>query len=195
MDEITSILRTVKDADVTHILAHRITTSRHRRALKRIAGYEHFDQRALILARPDHIVCVLGKADRPYVRYLSHLGLGPMSDRIIELDEWSGDGSGRTLASMLISGAESLRTIRELIPPDNRVVLDTYYAASVEFDLAAALEDVLGKPVHVVGRNAEIVRWANLKDLVYGVARELSILWHPGRGSSFKHIPTAFLPT
>lgn len=181
MDQITSILRTLEDTKVTHIFTHHITTFIHRGALERVLpGYEHFDQRALILARPDDIVCVVGNVDQRYVHYLLSLGLGPKGDRIIGLDVESGDDPGGTLASMLLRSAKPLRAIRELIPDSNRVVLDTYHAASVEFDLAAALEDVMGKPVPVLGGNADIVARANLKHLVYGRAYELFIPMAPG---------------
>lgn len=181
MEDITSILHALNDTEVTHIFTHHITTSIHRGALEgRLPGYWHFDQRALILARPDDIVCVAGHVDRGYVHYLSGVGLGPEGDHIIELDAESSDDPNRTLASMLLRSAKTLREIRELIPERNRVVLNAYHASSVEFDLAAALEEVLGRPVRVQGGNADIVARANLKHLVYGRALELSIPMAPG---------------
>jgi len=151
MDEITSILRTVEDTAVTYIFTHHITALVHRDALETyLPGYEHYDQRALILARPDDIVCVAGNVDQRYVRYLSSLGLGPKGDRIIELETESGDDSDRTPASILLRSPKPLRAIRQLIPDRNRVVLNPYLASSAEFDLGAALEDVLGKQVEAV---------------------------------------------
>ena len=181
MDQITSILRTIEDTEVPHIFTHHITTSIHKAALERgLPGYKHFDQRAMILARPDDIVCIAGHIDQRYVHYLSSLGLGPKGDRIIELDAESGDDPDKTLASMLLSSPKLLRTIRELIPDRNRVVLNPYLASSAEFDLGAALEDVLGKQVLVLGGNADIVARANLKHLTHAKARDLAIPMAPG---------------
>lgn len=181
MDEIISILRMLGDTEVTHIFTHHITALVHRNALETyLPGYEHYDQRALILARPDDIVCVAGNVDQRYVHYLSSLGLGPKGDRIIELDAESGDDTDRTLASMLLRSPKPRRAIRELIPDSNCVVLNPYLASSAEFDLAAALEDVLGKPVRVLGGNADIVARANLKHLAHAKAHELAIPMAPG---------------
>jgi Pre ATP-grasp domain len=181
MDEITSILRTLEDTEVTHIFTHHVTALVHRNALETyLPGHEHYDQRALILARPDDIVCVAGNVDQRYVHYLSSLGLGPKGDRIIEIKAESGDDPDRTLASMLLRSAKSLRAMRELTPNSNRVVLHPYLASSAEFDLAAALENVLGKPVLVLGGNADIVARANLKHLAHAKAHELAIPMAPG---------------
>jgi hypothetical protein len=181
MDQITSILRTIENTEVTHIFTHHITALVHRNALETyLPGYEHYDQRALILARPDDIVCVGGNIDRRYVHYLSSLGLGPKGDHIIEIELEAGDDAGRTLASMLLRNAKWLRAIRELIPDRNRVVLNPYLASSAEFDLAAVLEDALGKPILVLGGNAEIVARANLKHLVHAKAHDLAIPMAPG---------------
>jgi hypothetical protein len=81
---------------------------------------------------------------------------------------------------MLLCSPKLLCRIRELIPGSNRVVLNPYLASSAEFDLAASLEDVLGKRVLVLGGNADIVARANLKHLAYGRARELFISMAPG---------------
>ncbi len=181
MDEITSILRTLEDTEVTQIFTHHITALVQRNALETyLPGYKHYDQRALILARPDDIVCVVGNVDRRYVDYLSSLGLGPNGDRIIEIKAEFGDDPDRTLASMLLRNAKPLRAIRELIPDRNRVVLNPYLASSAEFDLAAVLEDALGKPIRVLGGNADIVARANLKHLAHAKAYELAVPLAPG---------------
>ena len=181
MNDITSIFRVLDETEVTHIFTHHVTALVHRNALEAyLPGHEHYDQRALILARPDDIVCVAGSVDRRYLHYLSSLGLGPRSENLIELPSESGDDSDRTLSDMLCRSSTPLRAIRELIPGGNCVVLNPYLASSAEFDLAVELEDVLGKPVRVLGGNADIVARANLKHIVYGKALELSIPMAPG---------------
>jgi hypothetical protein len=181
MDEITTVLRWLEDAQTTHVFIHHVTALAHRNALERyLPGYEHYAQRALIVARPDDIVCVVGSIDRRYVHCLSNLGLGPKADHIIGIQREAGGDAGRTLAGMLRGNANSHRAIRELIPDKNRVVLNPYLASSAEFDFAAALEEVLGKPVLVLGGNAETVARANLKHFAHTKAQELGIPMAPG---------------
>jgi hypothetical protein len=54
-------------------------------------------------------------------------------------------------------------------------VLNPYLASSDEFELAAALKEVLEKPVHVLGGNPDIVARGNLKHLAYTKACEFRI--------------------
>lgn len=181
MVEITSILQTLEGSEVTHIFTHHVTALIHRYALEEfLPGCDHYDQRALILARADDIVCVAGTVDRRYVHYLSGLGLGPRGDHIIELGIESGDDSGRTLADMLLERETPLRVVCQLIPANTRVVLNPYLLSSVELDLATVLANMLGKPVRVLGGNAEIIMHGNLKHLAQAKAEELAIPTAPG---------------
>ena len=181
MDEITSILRILEGYEVTHIFTHHVTKLVHQYALETyLPGYKHFDQRALILARPDDIVCVAGTVDQRYIHYLSSLGIGPRGDHIMELVIECGDDSDKTFANLLLDRLTPHGGLHQLIPANNRVVLNPYFASSIEFDLAASLESILGKSVRVLGGNVDIIERGNLKHLAHAKAQELAIPIAPG---------------
>lgn len=180
MREMRSIVSTLGGSGVTQVFTHHITSAADIGVLKAVTpGYKHFDQRALLLARPDDIVCVRGTVDETYVEFLSQLGLGPKRDHIVELGVSAGDEE-TMLPDLLRRNSEALESICQRIPSKNRVVLNPYSVAKVEFVVAAELEKRLEKPVHVLGGNPEIVAYANLKHLVHAKAHERGIPVAPG---------------
>jgi hypothetical protein len=76
--------------------------------------------------------------------------------------------------------AKVLNKICSLVPENNTVVLNSYYASSWEWQFAAELQQRLGKPVHVLGGKPDILEDANLKHYVHGKAQELGVPVAPG---------------
>lgn len=174
------ITGTLGGSGVTHIFAHHCTSCVRKTVLEAYApGYQHVDQRALLLARPDDVVCVVGAVDPAYLEFLSSLGLGPQPDHLIELSVGGGK-TDITLPCLLMRDSKALTRICDLLPTTNSIVLNPYYASAVELELATVLQRLVGKPIHVLGGNPGIVESANLKHFVHGKALELHIPVAPG---------------
>ncbi len=177
----SSIIDTLGGSEATHIFLHHITSGIHLGVLKAYApGYPHLDQRALLLARPDDVVCIVGEVDRTYLQFLASLGLGPRPENLIELGVRSDEEAEAILPQLLMRDAKALDRICDLVPKKNTVFLNSYYASPVEWEFAAEIQQRLGKPVHVLGGNPAIVTAANLKHSVYDKARELNVPVAPG---------------
>jgi len=132
MREMRSMVSTLGGSGITQVFTHHITSAVDMRVLKATTpGYQHFDQRALLLARPGDIVCVRGTVDETYVEFLSQLGLGPKRDHIVELGVSAGDEE-TMLPDLLRRNSEALESICQRIPSKNRVVLNPYSVAKVE---------------------------------------------------------------
>ncbi len=176
-----SIVDTLGGSDVTHIFTHHVTSAFNLGVLKAYApGYQHIDQRALLPARPSDVVCIVGEVDRAYLQLLSRLELGPKRDHLIELCVRSGDEVDVPLARLLMRNTKVLDKICRLVPENNTVVLNPYYASSWEWQFAAEIQQRLGKPVHVLGGKPDIIEVANLKHYVHDKSQELGVPVAPG---------------
>jgi Pre ATP-grasp domain len=140
-----------------------------------LPGLDLDDQRALLMARRQDVVCTLDPAEDAYLDYLESVGIGPARERIVTLPAGSGDADKLGLPGRLASDPGTLRRIAELIPPDAAAVLEPYIATEAEFALARALGAACGREVAVLGGNAEIVERANRKHEVRALAQELGI--------------------
>lgn len=177
----TSILETLGGSEVTHIFTHHWTSGFNLEVLKAYApGYQHVDQRALLLARPDDVVCIVGGVDQAYLQFLSLLELGPKRDHLIELPVKSGGEAEMPLTQLLMRDSKALDTICRLVSKKSIVILNPYYASPLEWQCATEMQRRFSKPVHVLGGNPATVENANLKHFMHGKARELGIPVAPG---------------
>jgi hypothetical protein len=176
-----SIVETLGDADVAQIFLHHCTSWVDLGVLRAYApGYQHFDQRALLLARANDIVCVAGNVEPAYVRFLSRLGLGPSRNRLIPLSARSAEGQEATLTEMILQDEQALETICGLVSKQKSVVIHPYYASPVEWELATELRRRLNQSVHVLGGDPATVARVNLKHHIHLKARELGVPVAPG---------------
>jgi hypothetical protein len=135
-------------------------------------GLEVDDQRALLVARQQDIVCTLNPIEAAYLDYLEENEIGPARKHIITVPA---DVNGLRLPDRLASNPEALRRLAALIPRDTDAVLEPYIATTAEFSLAQALSMVLRREVPVLGGSADVVERANRKHEVRALAQELGI--------------------
>jgi hypothetical protein len=139
-------------------------------------GNEHYDQRALLLAEPGDLVCVLGTADAAYVRYLEEVGLGPGPGHVVAVGAGPGGAAatGATLTQALLRDDRALVRVGELGAADLPVRLEPFVAGPDEQGLAERLGSVLGREVDLLGEPVATER-AGRKDLQRRWAQELGI--------------------
>jgi hypothetical protein len=140
-----------------------------------LPGLDLDDQRALLMARRQDVVCTLNPAEDAYLDYLDSIGIGPARERIITLPAGSGDANNLGLPGRLASDPGTLQHIAELIPPETAAVLEPYIATEAEFALARTLGAARGGEVTVLGGNAEVVERANRKHEVRALVQELGL--------------------
>lgn len=173
---ISSIIETLGGASITQIFVHGITS------LGRIAeldatlpGFEMYPERALVFARSDDLVCVLGRVDNQYLQFLSSLEIGPRDGNVIVASEDIHENRGANLSDVLGDNYDALLTIRRLIKRNKKIVLNPYITSQCEFKLAAVLETVLNRKVHLLGGKPDIVDYSNYKHNVKTKALELAV--------------------
>ncbi|MFO0795234.1 MAG: hypothetical protein U0586_14380 [Candidatus Brocadiaceae bacterium] len=162
--------------EAIHIFVHDITSRDGTQDLNAtLPGARRYDQRALLMARAEDIVCLHGAVDKEYLDYLSTLGVGPHRDRVVVTAD-----NGLTLPEALRQDRAALEHICTLVPLRRSVVLNPYIASPREFVLAAELERLLGRRIPVLGGNHDIVARANRKDVVLKEACARGVPVAPG---------------
>ena len=162
--------------DAIHIFVHNITSRDNTQSLDSVLpGARRYDQRALLIAQAEDIVCLHGEVDDEYLNYLSTLGIGPQRDRVVVTAD-----NGATLPEALVKDRASLDHIRTLVPLHLDVVLNPYIASPREFVLATVLERLLCRKITVIGGNPDIVTRANRKDIVLKEACARGVPVAPG---------------
>jgi pre ATP-grasp domain-containing protein len=171
--------------DAIHIFVHNITSRDDTQSLNlAVPGARRYDQRALLIARAEDIVCLHGEVDDEYLNYLHTLGIGPQHDRVVVTAD-----NGTTLPEALVKDRASLDYIRALVPLHSAVVLNPYIASPREFALATALERLLCRKIPVLGGNPDIVTRANRKDVVLKEACTRGVPVAPGEIVEFAEVP------
>ena len=170
---------TAPAAPTQRLLVHAVTSlaagaaAAELQALHR--GNEHYDQRALLLAEPGDLVCVLGTSEAAYVRYLEEVGLGPGAGHVVAVGRDPGDAAGgATLTQALLRDDRALARIAERGAADRTVRLEPFIAGRDELELATRLGGVLGRAVNLLGEPIATER-AGRKDLQRRWAQELGI--------------------
>jgi len=153
---------------VVHVFVHSTASLGHMPGLEESEAELNFEaERALLLARPDDVVCVTEPVEPEYLEFLASLGLGPRTGRIV------------------VAGTENptdaaLAAIRDLVGAASRVVLNPFIASPREFQFGDALAKTLDRPVHVLGGNPDLIARANLKHVARAKAIELGVPVAPG---------------
>lgn len=173
---IGSIIETLGGSDVTQIFVHNVTSLGNlAEYAATVQGIETYDERALVVARPDDLVCVVDRVNHQYLQFLSIIGIGPINGNVVVASESVHPNSNAVLSDLLMSNYEALLKIRKLVKRNNKIVLNPFIASPKEFELARILEKVLGRKVEVLGGNSEIVDYANHKHNVKAKALELGV--------------------
>jgi hypothetical protein len=162
---ISSIVDRHGEVDATQIFVHNIISP----------GFEKYEERALVVARPDDVVCVANAVDKDYLQFLHNLGIGPKQWNVVVASKDNSRNSEGCLTDLLMSNNEAILTIRNLVEQGKEIVLNPYRVTQREFKLAAILEKTLGRTVNLLGGNSDIVDYANHKHNVRAKALELGI--------------------
>jgi hypothetical protein len=162
---ISSIIERLGNEEVTQIFVHDVI----------LLGFEKYEERALVVARPHDVVCVANIVDKEYLRFLSNLGIGPKNGNVVVASRGVTRNSGECLSDLLMSNNEAILTIQNLVQKDKKIILNPYRLTQREFKLAEILEKALGRKVHLFGGDSDIVDYANHKDSVRTKALELGV--------------------
>jgi hypothetical protein len=175
-DAHASILDTLGGSDVVHVFAHSTASLGHVPGYtEREAELDHGVERALLLARPDDVVCVTRPVEPAYLEFLHGLGLGPNAGNVVVATAEHAPNRRATLPELLAKDERLLAAIRDRIGPACRVVLNSFIASPLEFRLAGVLARTLGRPVHVLGGKRGLLDQANSKHVVRAKAIELGV--------------------
>ena len=145
-----------------------------------VHGHAHAD-RALVLARPQDIVCVPDEIDPAYLSYLSDLGLGPSRGHVVAASRFGVPGGAeRPLWARFANSADALRALAELLRRNGVTQLHPYAASNGERSLAAALEVAADTEVRVAAPDPAMAAYAAQKHHIRAKAVELGVPVAPG---------------
>ena len=140
--------------------------------------------RALVLARPQDIVCVPDEVEPAYLAYLSDLGLGPHRGHVVSASRFPMPGvhgtAERPLWARLANSADALRALAELLRRNGVTRLHPYAASNGERSLAAALEVAADTEVRVAAPDPAVAAYADQKHHIRAKAIELGVPVAPG---------------
>src|SRR5215207_2589355 len=140
-----------------------------------VHGQAHAE-RALVLARPQDVVCVSDEVEPAYLTYLAELGLGPRRGRVVAASRFGPTAaSNRALWARLAGSADALRTLAELLQGSGGTRLHPYSASGGEASLAAALEIAADAEVRVAAADPGLVAFADQKHHIRAKAIELGV--------------------
>lgn len=140
-----------------------------------VHGQTHAE-RALVLARPQDVVCVPDEVEPAYLAYLAELGLGPRAGRVVAASRFGPTASGdRALWARLAGSAEALRALADLLRGSGGTCLHPYTASGGERSLAAALEVAADAEVRVAAAAPGLVAFADQKHHIRARAMELGV--------------------
>jgi hypothetical protein len=175
-NDISSIVETLGDSNVTQIFVHSVTSLKNIAELIKIKPeLAKYPERALVLARPDDIVCVPDEVDNQHLQFLSGLAIGTKKEKVIAVSNSANTTIGASLSDLLADNHDALLTIRKLIKPNKKITLNPYITTPGEVRLASILEKVLGMKIHLDGGDPDAVSYADQKHNVRNKALELGI--------------------
>jgi len=145
-----------------------------------VHGQGHAD-RALVLARPQDIVCVPDEVDPAYLSYLSDLGLGPRRGHVVAASRFGPPAAAdRALWARLAGNADALRALADLLRRNGVTRLHPYSALGGERCLAAALEVAADAELRVAAPDPTTAAYADQKHHIRAKAIELGVPVAPG---------------
>src|SRR5437899_1440575 len=104
-------------AGVTQIFAHGITSLQNLPGFAGTpTGVRRYVERALVMARPGDLVCVVDAVEEEYLRFLATLGIGPRREHVIVAGAGRCPSGAVTLPELLMRSPEALRALRAGIP-------------------------------------------------------------------------------
>jgi len=166
--------------DVTVVFAHSVLSFPDAAELARLfPGLDRFPRRALLLARPGDVVCVNHRPEQEHLRFLAELGVGCEPENIVVAGPGDGD-TARSLPERLLGNGAAFERLVERVRGAGRLRLQPHLASPREFELAAALEDAVGREVHVLGGDADLVGRVYQKHVFRARAMELGVPVAPG---------------
>src|SRR5580765_7106072 len=140
-----------------------------------VHGQTHAD-RALVLARPQDIVCVPDEVDPSYLAYLADLGLGPRAGHVVAASRFGPPpAADRALWARLAGSADALRALADLLRRNGVTRLHPYSALGGERCLAAALEVAADAELRVAAPDPTTAAYADQKHHIRAKAIELGV--------------------
>ena len=140
-----------------------------------VHGHTHAD-RALVLARPQDIVCVPDEVDPSYLAYLADLGLGPRPGHVVAASRFGPPApADRALWARLAGSADALRALADLLRRNGVTRLHPFATSGGEQSLAAALEVAADTEVRVAAADPETAAYARQKHHIRAKAMELGV--------------------
>ncbi|MER3445580.1 MAG: hypothetical protein C4291_01505 [Candidatus Dadabacteria bacterium] len=173
---ISPIIEILGGFNTTQIFVHSVNSLENIAEIAMIAsGLEKYPERSLVFARRDDIVCVAEAVDKRYIQFLRSLGIGPRNGNIVVVSENVHPNSSTNLSDLLMGNYEALLKIRNLTKRNKKIILNPFIATYREFKLSKILEEVLGRRVHLIGGNSDLVDYVNHKHNVRAKALELGV--------------------
>jgi hypothetical protein len=170
-----SIVETLGGPDVAHVFLHDVTS------FTAFEGFGYRDtrvarwaERALVMARPHDVVCVLDPVDAAFLRHLSALGVGPRPRHVVTV-EGSGPRATGPLAAQLLDDARAFETVCGLVAQARQVIVNPFVTTLADVRLVAALGTALDRPVSVLGGTPDTVARVNRKDYIRARAMSLGV--------------------
>src|SRR6476469_433268 len=140
-----------------------------------VHGHTHAD-RALVLARPQDIVCVPDEVDPSYLAYLADLGLGPRAGHVVAASRFGPPApADRALWARLAGSADALRALADLLRRNGVTRLHPFATSGGEQSLAAAREVAADTEVLVAAADPETAAYARQKHHIRAKAMELGV--------------------
>lgn len=140
-----------------------------------VHGHTHAD-RALVLARPQDIVCVPDEVDPSYLAYLANLGLGPRPGHVVAASRFGPPAPADwALWAQLAWSADALRALADLLRRNGVTRLHPFATSGGEQSLAAALEVAADTEVRVAAADPETAAYARQKHHIRAKAMELGV--------------------
>ena len=176
----TLLTEVLRGGETVNVFVHSVSSLPHSKMLApRLPGMELYAERALLLARPQDVVCVLRPPEQAYLDYLHGLGLGPDPANVVAVRPAGARGAGDLLSELLTQG-RLLEAVARCAAQGKPVRVNPFVASAKEHALARALARALGQPVGVLGSPARTTLRLYHKHIVRKAALELGIPVAPG---------------
>lgn len=177
-----SLLDFLEDDDTSNLFVHDATSAGDIASLTRVVpGLASYDQRALALAGPRDLVCLLERPDEAFLDYLERVGLAVDTERIVTPRELGSTVATGSLLDRLLGSPTAVAELsKRLADEPRRIRLQPFIATARELELAGALERAANREIQLLGGDPRGIDRANQKHRGREKARELGIPVAPG---------------
>jgi hypothetical protein len=148
-----------------------------RTVVQQVPEFEHYGERAILLANLPDVVCVAHPIDDRYLSFLWRLGIGPRPENVVVIE---GVAPGTGLSARLIDDPPSLDRLAERLRGPESIVLSPFFATPAVVEVGRALSARLGRSVQVLGGPPGLVRQVHEKRFARELAQSLGIPVAPG---------------